>query len=252
MSKYANLYSYQKSGVPFGWSPSNKSVKKDIKKGKTVMGRAGRSEAPKGYYMAGTTVRTNKAGDRTYNIYKKLPTQKSEPAKPVKTTEPKPSNNNNQQSQQQQQQPQNNFQSQIDSLLSTISSQQSAAEDAARAAQEAADRRMAEMTTAFQNQMAAAAQQQQQQMDAMMLANQQAMERLKAEQAERARQMQIAQQTQAANAARAGQTADFQVGGQRGIGGIGQFKRRLDIKPVTADALSIAGGAKGANKMLNV
>lgn len=246
----AQYYSFQKHGKP-SFNPGS-NVKKDIKKGKTVMGRAGGS-APKGYYMAGTTTRTNKAGDTTYNIYKKLPTQKSAPAKPVKQSEPRPaSNNNNQQSQAQPQQPQNNFQSQIDSLMATISSQQAAAQEAAAAAQAAADARMAEMSKAFESQMAAAAQQQQQQLDAMMLANQQAMDRMQAEQAERARQMQIAQQTQAANAARAGQTADFQVGGQRGIGGIGQFKRRLDIKPVTADALSIAGGAKGANKMLNV
>ena len=249
------LYSLKKNkhGIPGFHPDAKKDYKKAIKKGKDVIGRVGKTTAPKGYYQAGTTTRSNKAGEQTYAIYRKLPTQKTEPAKP-QTPASSNNNNNNQQTQQPQtpETPQNNFQSQIDSLLSTISSQQSAAEDAARAAQEAADRRMAEMTAAFQNQMAAAAQQQQQQMDAMMLANQQAMERMQAEQAERARQMQIAQQTQAANAARAGQTANFQVGGQRGVGGIGQFKRRLDIKPVTADALSIAGGAKGANKMLNV
>lgn len=69
-----------------------------------------------------------------------------------------------------------------------------------------------------------------------------------------------AQQTQAANAARAGQMAQFKIGTQTPsgqTGGTGQFKRRLQIKPVTSSALSIAGAVSpnkllGTNTMLNV
>ena len=69
-----------------------------------------------------------------------------------------------------------------------------------------------------------------------------------------------AQQAQAANAARAGQMAEFRIGAQTPsgqTGGTGQFKRRLQIKPVTSSALSIAGVRDpnkllGTNTMLNV
>ena len=68
-----------------------------------------------------------------------------------------------------------------------------------------------------------------------------------------------AQQTQASNAARAGQMAQFKIGTQTPsgqTGGTGQFKRRLQIKPVTSSALSIGAASSnklpGTNTMLNV
>ena len=79
------------------------------------------------------------------------------------------------------------------------------------------------------------------------------------QQRKRERRLLIAQQTQAANAARAGQMAQFKIGTQTPsgqTGGTGQFKRRLQIKPVTSSALSIGAAnlnrLPGTNTMLNV
>jgi hypothetical protein len=157
--------------------------------------------------------------------------------------------------------PTNDYQSQIDTLLGQIGS----AEDAARERQAAFDKTIADMTAGFntraaelqagfQSQMLAADEARQAEIREIMSANQAQMDRMAAEQAARQQQMQIAAQTQAANAARAGQTGQFKVGGDRAIGGIGQFKRRLQIKPMASSALAIAGGQKAAgnNKMLNV
>ena len=157
--------------------------------------------------------------------------------------------------------PTNNYQSQIDTLLGQIGS----AETAARERQAAFDKtiadltagfntRTAELQAGFQSQMLAADQARQAEIADIMAANQAQMDRMAAEQAARQQQMQIAAQTQAANAARAGQTGQFRVGADRAVGGIGQFKRRLKIKPMTSSALAIAGGQKatGNNKMLNV
>ena len=161
--------------------------------------------------------------------------------------------------------PTNNYQSQIDTLLEQISTQQTAAENAAKERQAAFDKTIADMTAGFntrtaelqagfQSQMLAADQARQAEIRKIMSANQAQMDRMAAAQRERQQQMQIAAQTQAANAARAGQTGQFKVGGDRAIGGIGQFKRRLQIKPMASSALAIAGDKKAAgnNKMLNV
>tara|TARA_Y100000361_G_scaffold126579_1_gene120618 strand:- start:2189 stop:3070 length:882 start_codon:yes stop_codon:yes gene_type:complete len=161
--------------------------------------------------------------------------------------------------------PTNDYQSQIDTLLEQISTNQTAAENAAKERQAAFDKTIADMTAGFntraaelqagfQSQMLAADQARQAEIREIMSANQAQMDRMAAEQAARQQQMQIAQQTQAANAARAGQTGQFKVGTGAGGGGIGQFKRRLQIKPMTSAALAIAGGKKSAgnNKMLNV
>lgn len=242
-------YEYNKDAFrPYNYSSTR--VKKPTNE--VVVSRYG--AAPEGYYQAGTQTLSNKGGQSTYNIFRPLQRTESIPQNTQQASANNtPSTQTAQQQQQQTQQPQNNYQSEIDTLLETISSNQTAQAEAARQAQEAADQRMADLTSSFQNQMASMAQQQQQQIDSIMAANQQAMDRMIAEQQERARQMQIAQQTQAANAARASQTADFQIGTDRGVGGIGQFKRRLDIKPVTSSALAIAGAdAKSSNKMLNV
>ena len=161
--------------------------------------------------------------------------------------------------------PTNDYQSQIDTLLEQISTNRTAAENAAKERQAAFDKtiadltagfntRTAELQAGFQSQMLAADQARQAEIEKIMSANQAQMDRMAAAQAERQQQMQIAAQTQAANAARAGQTGQFNVGGDRAIGSIGQFKRRLQIKPMTSSALAIAGGKKSAgnNKMLNV
>jgi hypothetical protein len=161
--------------------------------------------------------------------------------------------------------PTNNYQSQIDTLLEQINTDRTAAEAAAKERQAAFDKTIADMTAGFntrtaelqagfQSQMLKADEARQAEIRQIMSANQAQMDRMAAAQRERQQQMQIAAQTQAANAARAGQTGQFKVGGDRAIGGIGQFKRRLQIKPMASSALAIAGGKKAAgnNKMLNV
>lgn len=111
---------------------------------------------------------------------------------------------------------------------------------------------IASITSGFQSQMQQMSQQQSEQIAEMQKAQQQAAAQQAAEAEKRARALQIQQQTAMANAARAGQTADFQIGTGRGAGGIGAFKRRMKITPVAAEGLSIAAGKKSPNKMLNV
>ena len=111
---------------------------------------------------------------------------------------------------------------------------------------------IASITSGFQSQMQQMAQQQSKQIADMQAAQREAAAQMAAESAERARALQIQQQTAMANAARAGQTADFQIGTGRGAGGIGAFKRRMKITPVAAEGLSLAAGKKSPNKMLNV
>ena len=111
---------------------------------------------------------------------------------------------------------------------------------------------IASITSGFQTQMQQMADTQAKQIADMQAAQQEAAAQMAAESAERARALQIQQQTAMANAARAGQTADFQIGTGRGAGGIGAFKRRMKITPVAAEGLSLAAGKKSPNKMLNV
>ncbi len=111
---------------------------------------------------------------------------------------------------------------------------------------------IASITSGFQTQMQQMADTQAKQIADMQAAQQSAAAQMAAESAERARALQIQQQTAMANAARAGQTADFQIGTGRGAGGIGAFKRRMKITPVAAEGLSLAAGKKSPNKMLNV
>lgn len=111
---------------------------------------------------------------------------------------------------------------------------------------------IASITSGFQTQMQQMADAQAKQIADMQAAQQSAAAQMAAESAERARALQIQQQTAMANAARAGQTADFQIGTGRGAGGIGAFKRRMKITPVAAEGLSLAAGKKSPNKMLNV
>ena len=111
---------------------------------------------------------------------------------------------------------------------------------------------IASITSGFQTQMQQMADTQAKQIAEMQAAQQEAAAQMAAESAERARALQIQQQTAMANAARAGQTADFQIGTGRGAGGIGAFKRRMKITPVAAEGLSLAAGKKSPNKMLNV
>ena len=222
------------------------------------------------------------------NLFK-TPVPPAAPATSPSPAAPSNNNNNNQTSAT----VSNPYQSQIDTLMQQITQQQQAAEDAAQAQQEAFeaqisdltsgfDDRTALLTKGFQEQMEAADLARTREIDKIMAANQSQMlemqraseaqigqmqtlqqeriaqmeaanQRILNEQAARQQQMQIAQATQAANAARAGQTGQFRVGGDRAVGGIGQFKRRLQIKPMTSAALSLAGGkSPGGNKMLNV
>ena len=159
--------------------------------------------------------------------------------------------------------PTNNYQSQIDTLLEQINTDRTAAEAAAKERQAAFDKTIADMTAGFntrtaelqagfQSQMLKADEARQAEIRQIMSANQAQMDRMAAAQRERQQQMQIAAQTQAANAARAGQTGQFRVGADRAVGGIGQFKRRLKIKPMASSALAIAGAKAANNKMLNV
>ena len=84
-------------------------------KDQAVVSRAG--AAPKGYYMAGTQTVSNKAGDKTYNIFRPLQIQQTapepapeEPAdEPVITTQPVTDPT-----------PSNPYQGQIDELTTTL------------------------------------------------------------------------------------------------------------------------------------
>lgn len=219
-------------------------------KDQAVVSRAG--AAPKGYYMAGTQTVSNKAGDKTYNIFRPLQIQQTapepapeEPAdEPVITTQPVTDPT-----------PSNPYQGQIDELtttLGTISGQIGGYTETINSLRG----QMETMQTNFGKQL-----------ETIMAANSKALEdmntqyqqQLKAQQEaqERARQQrELAAQTAAANQARAGQQAEFQLGStpMRGIfGGLAGFKRRGKVKLVSSDALSIAGNKeKSPNKMLNV
>lgn len=281
----ANMFDYKsfkKYGANFR-PTGGEDYKTAIKRGKDVVGELGSSKAPKGYYQSGTTKLENMRGgkSKTYAIYSKLPT-KQESSKP----KPQQQQNRDQPSSARSnlgtEMGESYWQNQITKLMGTITSQQQAARDAAAAQQAAFDQRLADLTSGFdtktaqltsgfQSQMEAANAARQQEIEGIMAANTeqmgmlqtqqqeriQAMEasqaKLMAEQEARVQQMQIAQQTQAANAARAGQTGQFRFGGDRAVGGIGQFKRRLQIKPVASGALSLAGSPnRSSNKMLNV
>ena len=87
------LYSLKKnkSGIPYFRPTTKKDTKKAIKRGKDVIGKIGRSSAPKGYYQSGTTTRSNKAGTQTYAIYSKLPTQQAPAPTPAPAPAPTPS-----------------------------------------------------------------------------------------------------------------------------------------------------------------
>lgn len=161
--------------------------------------------------------------------------------------------------------PENDYQSQITDLLAQMEADRKSAEEAATARQKKFDQdilsltesfntRTSELQAGFRSQMQEANRSRQAEIQGIMESQRRQMEQMAAQQAKREQKMQIAQQTQAANAARAGKTGQFQVGTITGTGGIGQFKRRLQIKPMTSSALAIAGGKKSAgnNKMLNV
>ena len=281
MANMFDLKNFKKYGANFR-PTGGKDYKTAIKKGQDVVGELGSSKAPKGYYQSGTTKLENMRGTpKTYAIYSKLPTKQesSKPKPQQQQNRDKPSSGRSNQGTEM---GESYWQNQITKLMGTITSQQQAARDAAAAQQAAFDQRLADLTSGFdtktaqltsgfQSQMEAATAARQQEIAGIMAANKeqmgmlqtqqqeriQAMEasqaKLMAEQEARVQQMQIAQQTQAANAARAGQTGQFRFGGDRAVGGIGQFKRRLQIKPVASGALSLAGSPnRSSNKMLNV
>ena len=218
---------------------------------KAVVSRSG--TAPKGYYMAGTQTVSNKAGDKTYNVYRPLQISETtettetteEPAdEPVLTTLPVTDPT-----------PSNPYQNEIDNLttqIGTISGQIGGYTETINKL----NKQMETMQTNFGKQL-----------ETIMASNTKAMEEMSAqyqtqmrqqqEAQERARQeRELAAQTAAANQARAGQQAEFSLGSgmMRGIfGGLAGFKRRGKVKASTSDALSIgAATEKSPNKMLNV
>ena len=224
-----------------------------------VLGRIG-TKAPKGYVQTGTTIKSNKAGDKTFAIY----TPADQVKKPEQTTttdtntvtdtgtdtstDTGTSNVVN-----------NPYQGQIDDLttqIGTISGQIGGYTDTINNL----NRQIESMQTNFGKQL-----------EGIMAANTKALEdmntqyqtqlREQQEAQELARQQrELAAQTAAANQARAAQgQADLRMGSgmMRGIfsGGLAGFKRRSKIKAQTSSALAIAateGQTKSPNKMLNV
>lgn len=242
----ARYYSYNEDAFRPSQVESNR-VKNP--KDQAVVSRAG--AAPKGYYMAGTQTVSNKAGDKTYNIFR--PLQISE-ATTTTTTDTDTSTDTNTDTST----PPtvtNPYQSQIDQLttqLGTISGQIGGYTDTINTLRG----QIQTMQTDFGAQLKTI-------MDANTKAlsdmNTQYQQQLQAQQEaqERARQQrELAAQTVAANQARAGQQAEFSLGTtpMRGIfGGLAGFKRRGKVKASTSDALSIGATAeKSTNKMLNV
>ena len=225
-----------------------------------VLGRIG-TKAPEGYVQTGTTVKSNKAGDKTFAIYT--------PIDQVKAPEQNTADNNTDTNTGGDNNTDtgggngggtsntvnNPYQGQIDELTSTIgtiSGQIGGYTDTINTLRD----QISSMQTDFGNQL-----------KGIMDANAKALEdmstqyqnqlREQQEAQERARQQrELAAQTAAANQARAGQQAEFQLGTgmMRGIfGGLAGFKRRGKVKASTSDALSIAGNTeKSPNKMLNV
>ena len=280
----SQLYSAKKfDNYGGGFHPdAKKDYEKAYKKGQDILGRLGQTKAPKGYAQTGTRTIRNKAGERTYAIYSKVAASQPQQSQQQQQQQQNREETSSQPTGTATSMPQSYWQNQITKLMGPITSQQQAEGEAAGAKQAAFDQRLADLTagfdtqtaqltSGFQSQMEAANAARQQEIEGIMAANKeqmgmlqtqqaeriQAMEasqaKLMAEQEARVQQMQIAQQTQAANAARAGQTGQFRVGGDRAVGGIGQFKRRLQIKPVASGALSLAGSpTRSSNKMLNV
>mgnify|MGYP003114905115 CR=1 FL=1 len=184
------------------------------------------------------------------------------------------------------------YEQDIKGLLGQIATNKTTFDTQLSDAQTAADQRIASLTDQFKIDMEAAAAASKTQLDDLVAANQAALlaeregfrtdlaardkqyqseldkrdlaqqrrdeaaELARVAEAERLEQMRISQETSAANTARSGQSAQFQVGSggsaPSSSGGIGQFKRRFKITPVTAKGLSIAANKKVTNKMLNV
>ena len=224
-----------------------------------VLGRIGTS-APKGYVQTGTTVKSNKAGEKTFAIYTPIDqvraaaqstttntasadttpaqttTTTTDTSTPATVTNP--------------------YQDQIDELtgqLGTISGQIGGYTDTINTLRGQISTMQTDFATQLQGIMAAntkALEDMSTQYQQQLTAQQEAQERARQER-------ELAAQTAAANQARAGQQAQFQIGssGMPGalLGGLAGFKRRGKIKAATSDALSIAGnGKKSPNKMLNV
>ena len=228
----------------------------DLSANQPVLGKIGRTSAPKGFVQTGTTTRSNKAGSQTFAIY--TPLDQIKPQEPTTTTDTDTDTDTSTDTDTDTGTSNvvtNPYQSQIDDLtttLGTISGQIGGYTETINSLKG----QMQTMQTEFGNQLKGI-------MDANAKAledmNTQYQQQLAAQQEaqERARQQrELAAQTAAANQARAGQQAEFQLGStpMRGIfGGLAGFKRRGKVKLVSSDALSIAGNQeKSPNKMLNV
>ena len=81
----ARYYSYNEDAFRPSQVESDR-VKKP--KDQAVVSRSG--TAPKGYYMAGTQTVSNKAGDKTYNVYRPLKIEEPKPTAPTPTSTPGP------------------------------------------------------------------------------------------------------------------------------------------------------------------
>lgn len=222
-----------------------------------VLGRIGTS-APEGYVQTGTTIKSNKAGEKTFAIYTPIDQVK---AKEETVTTPEVEEPTNlpeiNVDPAEPAQPTNPYQGQIDELttqIGTISGQIGGYTDTINSL----NKQIENMQTNFGKQL-----------ETIMAANTKALEDMNTQYQEQMRQQQeaaetarrqreLAAQTAAANQARAAQgQADLQMGSgiMRGIfsGGLAGFKRRGKVKLSTSDALSIAGNKeKSPNKMLNV
>ena len=222
-----------------------------------VLGRIG-TKAPEGYVQTGTTIKSNKAGEKTFAIYTpidqvkakedttpeveeptNLPDINVDPPEPVTPTNP--------------------YQGQIDELttqLGTISGQIGGYTDTINTLRG----QIQTMQTDFGNQLKGIMDANTKALEDMSTQYQQQLTAQQEAQETARRQRELAAQTAAANQARAGQQADFQIGSgsgmMRGIfGGLAGFKRRGKIKAKASGALAIAateGQTKSPNKMLNV
>jgi hypothetical protein len=222
-----------------------------------VLGRIGTS-APKGYVQTGTTIKSNKAGDKTFAIYTPIDQVKKEETTATTNTNTDTNTSTNTDTNTGTSTTVSNpYQGQIDELttsLGTISSQMTGYTDTIntlrgqistmqtdfsnqlKGIMDANTKALEDMSTQYQNQL-------REQQEAQELARQ---------------QRELAAQTAAANQARAGQQGEVQIGTPRGLGiygGLAGFKRRGKIKGQASSALAISateGQTKSPNKMLNV
>tara|TARA_Y100000361_G_scaffold134463_1_gene133559 strand:+ start:49 stop:837 length:789 start_codon:yes stop_codon:yes gene_type:complete len=231
-----------------------------------VLGTIG-SKAPEGYVQTGTTIKSNKAGERTFNIYTPADqvTQNNNNNNTDNNTDTNTGDGNNTDTGGDDTggggggtTPDNPYQNEIDKLttqIGTISGQIGGYTDTINTLRD----QISSMQTDFGNQLKGIMDANTKALEDMSTQYQNELRQQQEAQEAARRQRELAAQTAAANQARAGQQADFQIGApmMRGIfgGGLAGFKRRGKIKAQASGALAIAateGQTKSQNKMLNV